>query len=237
MMKMIFKKLLFALLILVSTVASAGQKPTATVIDISDGILKVNGQIIEMPSNIETWNQAIGVDARPIDLGRMAYAWDDYGIRASTDATGMITWFLLFMRELPGNTPMAEDVRLPNKCFPGIFILNGIKLDGALSLDDYNRMAQKHQHQFYEGYLPIVYDLPGYRLPNSDYIYGVSARIDQELRPYNIEIGYSYMPESQSKPDDSNDHNRTGKLIESLRKDGSDLVDRAMKLLDMECEE
>lgn len=207
-------------------------------IDIKEGVLKINGQQVEMPSNIEIWNQVIGAKARVLDSARVAYAWDDYGIKALTDKNGKIYYFKIYFRELPGYTPSGAKERLPKKLFTGTLILEGIKLDETLSYYDYNKMTTNDKHRFYESYVYTYYRRAGVRLlSNSDYVFGATSRIDKEKYPYMIELGYSYVPLPKQDPNKKKAPNKTKKLIKSLKKDGDDLLDRALKVLDLECED
>jgi hypothetical protein len=122
------------------------------------------------------------------------YIWDNYGIRALTDEKEQIYDFSIYFSDIPGSTPRHLEERLPGRLFSGEFILNYVKLDGNISLTEYNRMVKGRQNQFQESYLPILFRISGARLANPDYAYGVSARVNAKYHPYNVEISYSYVP-------------------------------------------
>jgi hypothetical protein len=236
--KTIFKFFIAALFTLgVASSYAEPLAPEAITIEIDDGILKINGQQIDMPTDLESFVELLGPYSRGDDNRKWGmYIWNDYGIRALSNKEGKIHDFSLYFRELPDQTPMVEDDRLPNKCFSGNFILEGIKLDSSLSLYDYNKMVTS-EHRFKKDYVSTLYSTSGVRQDNSDYVFDVSARIDRNLKAYKFEVNYNYVPPFKPDPNTKHDHNRTEELVESLKKDGNDLVDRAMKLLDMECEE
>jgi hypothetical protein len=230
-MSKIFRLLVAILFIVVGTeVFAVDNKSANVVIDISEGILCLNGHNIDMPADIQSWVKALGPFSRGDDDSFWGmYIWDDYGLRALTNANGKVDDFNIFFRTIPGNVHASKDDRLPNSYFTGSLIINGVKLDQTINLHHYNKFVDKRAQRFRESYVSILYSTPGERVNESDYVFSVSSRVDSDLRPYEAEIHYGYVPISKVK--NEKEANQNGGLLRRITEEIGDASKRVTRSL------
>lgn len=169
------------------------RNPADVTIELEEGRLRLNGREIVMPSSIEPWVEALGPYSRGGEhRGWDHYIWDKIGISLLANSEGEIDDLVIEFRKLKMDWEEKQkpDPRLRETeyCFSGSFILNGVNLDATMPLWEYNHKVKKNK--FSEDYIPIVYRIPGGKIPGTNYSFGVSARVGSDLRVYRVEVEY-----------------------------------------------
>lgn len=220
------------LFVAASSISLAEERnPVDVTIELEQGRLRLNGHEIVMPSSIEPWVEALGSYSRERDLGRKSYFWDDLGIRALTNSTGQIYDFTMYFRKIPEmewlreRSSVSENGNTEN-CFVGTFILNGVELNATMPLWEYNHKVKNNR--FSEDYIPILYRIPGGKIPDTNHSFGLSARVGPDQRVYRIEV--YYLPTDCSSPleDEEKTQHSHVEILKSELKNAADSVKRRL---------